>query len=169
MTPDIEIIEKEFGNVIEVEELAPMTKMPSVMGKNFAAIKEYLDKNNLEYREAPYAKYLDIDWDAQMRKGFLANFIEVFTKKWHFKVGFVIPSKVDDFEEMKSDFIPHKRYIQTMHLGAYHKVGNTYKRLYAYAKENSLRLGDISYEFYLNDPKEVKKDELETRVLIPID
>lgn len=168
MTHEIELIEKEFGNVIEVEEFVPMTKMSSVMGKNFTEIKKYLEKNNIECTEPPYAKYLDIDWDIQMKKGFLANLIEAFTKKWHFKVGFVISNKVEDFEEKKSDFIIKQKYIQTTHLGAYHKVGNTYKRLYAWAKDNDLKLSGVSFEFYLNDPQIVKKDKLETRVLIPI-
>jgi len=169
MEPIIEIIEKEIGHVIEIEESVPMTKMPTVMKKNFTVIKAYLDNNNMECIEAPYAKYLDIDWDAQMKKGFLTNFIEVFTKKWHFTTGFVITDKMKGSDKMESNFIQNQKYIQTLHLGNYRKVGNTYKRLYAFAKKNNLKLVGISYEFYINDPKKVKKDELETRVLIPIE
>ena len=44
----MEIIEKEIGHVIEIEESVRTTKMPSVMKKNFSAIKACLYNNNME-------------------------------------------------------------------------------------------------------------------------
>ena len=83
----IEVVEKEIGNVIEIEEMIPMWKMPSIMGKDFSLITEYIKTKNIKDTGKPYARYLDIDWEAQMAKGVIANFIEIFTKKWHFQVG----------------------------------------------------------------------------------
>ena len=40
--------------------------------------------------------------------------------------------------------------------------------MYAYMNENKLIPENESFEFYLNDPHKVKKEELETEVLIPI-
>lgn len=48
------------------------------------------------------------------------------------------------------------------------KVGETYKKLDAYAKKKNLKLENASYEFYLNDPQKVSKDKLETEILVPI-
>ena len=56
-----------------------------------------------------------------------------------------------------------------MHIGPYQKVGETYKKMVKFAKENNLALENESIEYYLNDPSTVTKDKLETEVLIPID
>ena len=168
MLPKIELVTKEIGNVIEIEENASMFKLPSIMGKDLSLISEYLKKNEVITEEPPYAQYLDIDWDAQMKKGMLADFIDVFTKKWHFVVGFQIPQKIESSENMLHGFIEQKTYIQTTHFGPYHKVGKTYERMYEWGNKENLKLENKSIEFYLNDPRETKKNELETLVLIPI-
>lgn len=40
--------------------------------------------------------------------------------------------------------------------------------MYAWSKEQNLSLQGESLEFYLNDPRETDKKDLETQVLIPI-
>lgn len=50
---DIEIIEKEIGDVIEIEERVPVWKMPSVMSKDFNLILEYLKSKGVNCKEAP--------------------------------------------------------------------------------------------------------------------
>jgi effector-binding domain-containing protein len=61
------------------------------------------------------------------------------------------------------------RYVKALHVGSYRKVGDTYTRIREYAADQGL--GDFkpySIEFYLNDPKEVAEQELETEVLVPL-
>ena len=168
MTAEIEIIEKEIGNVIEIEERVPMWKMPSIMGKDFNLIMESLKAEGIADMDAPYARYLDVDWEAEMAKGPITLFIEVFTRKWHFRAGIPTPKKIENSGNLKSAQIPNRRYIKTIHHGPYHKVGSTYKRMYAWAKKQGLSLGKESMEFYLNDPRETDRKSLETMVLIPL-
>ncbi len=168
MNPKIEIVEKEIGFVIEIEEKASTFKLPLVMGKDLKQISEYLKENNVNSKNAPYARYLDINWDVQTQKGMLANLIDLFTKKWHFLNGFTTPTKLEAKDNMKTDLIKLNKYVQTTHLGPYQKVGDTYKKMYAWAKGQNLELVGESIEFYLNDPRETKKEFLETLVLIPI-
>ena len=168
MKSKIEIIEREIGTVIEVEENIPMWKMPSTMGRDFNLILEHIEKHgNIRY-EIPYARYLEIDWESEMSKGLLTTFIEVFTKKWHFQAGIPVSEEITVSHPLKSGFIKKSQYVKTIHHGAYHKVGKTYKILYSWAVEQQLCLGQESIEFYLNDPREVKKEALETMVLIPV-
>ncbi len=168
MKSDIEIIDKEIGNVLEIEENIPMWKMPSTMGSDFKAILEYIQKHGNVNTESPYARYLGIEWESQINKGFLTNLIEVFTKKWHFQSGIPVSKKIKATSPMKSTFLGNAQYVKTIHHGPYHKVGDTYKKMYTWAIGQNLELVDESIEFYLNDPREVKKEELETMVLIPI-
>ena len=165
----IEIIEKEIGNVIEIEEIIPMWKMPSIMGKDFNQILEYYKSKNIKDTGIPYARYIDVNWKEQVEKSFFANLIEVFTKKWHFYVGIPVPKKVDSNNNLKSNFIKNKKYIQTIHYGAYHKVGDTYKTMYNWSQKENIKLESESIEFYLNDPNIIEKEKLETMILIPIE
>lgn len=165
---EIEVIEKEIGDVIEIEERVSMLKMPSVMGKDFTLILEYLKTKDVRCKEAPYARYLDIDWEVEMKKGMFANIISAFTKKWHFQIGMPTEKKIGGTDNMISKHIKTEKYIKTHHYGPYQKVGGTYKKMCAWAKTKNLTLDKESFEFYLNDPGETKKEDLKTMVLIPV-
>jgi effector-binding domain-containing protein len=103
-----------------------------------------------------------------MTKGAIANSIGAFTKKWHFQAGIPTGIQLETSGLMNCRKIGKKSYIKTVHHGPYHKVGQTYKKMYAWAKERDEVLGDESIECYLNDPRETKKSMLETMVLIPV-
>jgi effector-binding domain-containing protein len=165
---EIEIIEKEIGDVIEIEERVPVWKMPSVMSSDFKKIKDHLKSNGAECKDAPYARYLDIDWDLEMKKGAFANFIRVFTKKWHFQAGMPTSTKIGGENNLISRQISNKKYVKTIHYGPYHKVGITYKKMYAWAKSQNLSFENESLEFYLNGPRDTEKEFLKTVVLIPV-
>lgn len=165
---EIEIVEKEIGNVVEIEETIPMWKMPSVMSKDYFAIYKYLKSKGNEEIGKPYARYLDIDWSVETSKGFFSILLDCVLKKWHFYAGIPSSIKLEDSDNMKAGVIESKKYIQTMHCGSYCKVGDTYKKLYAWSKEQNLSLQGESIEIYLNDPKETDKKGLKTQVLIPI-
>ena len=164
----IEIIEKEIGDVIEIEERVPMWKMSSVMAKDFTLILEHLKSRDVDCKEAPYARYLNIDWDLEMKIGAFANFIRIFTKQWHFRVDMPTSTKIEGVNNQIYRKIQNKKYIKTIHYGPYQKVGETYKKMYAWAKSQNLSFENESLEFYLNDPKETSKESLETMVLIPV-
>ena len=165
---EIEIIEKEIGDVIEIEELVPVWKMPSAMGRDFNLILEYLKSKGVDCKEAPYARYLDIDWELEMKKGTFANFISMFTKQWHFQAGMPISKKIEGKDSMVERQIQNKKYIKTIHYGPYQKVGSTYKKMYDWAMTQNLSFENESIELYLNDPKDTKKESLKTMVLIPV-
>ena len=164
----IEIIEKEIGDVIEIEERIPVWKMPSAMSRDFKSILAYLKSEGVDFREAPYARYLDIDWDSEMKRGVLANLIRMFTKKWHFQAGMPVSSKIEGAENLVCRAIQKQKYVKTIHYGPYQKVGATYKKMCAWAGTQKLSLEGESLEFYLNDPRDTPEKSLETMVLIPI-
>jgi effector-binding domain-containing protein len=165
---EIEIIEKEIGDVIEIEERVPVWKMPSVMSRNFKLILGHLKSEGVDCEEAPYARYLDVDWELEMKKGAVANFIRVFTKQWHFRAGMPTSKTVAGANNMICRKIKNKKYAKTIHYGPYEKVGNTYKKMCAWAKSQNLSFENESLEFYLNDPRDTEKESLETMVLIPL-
>lgn len=168
MNSEIEIIEKEIGNSIEIEENVPMWKMPFVIKKDFQKIMDFIKSENREISEMPYTRFINVDWEAEMSKSKFAIFMEIFTRKWNFKVGIPVQDTLQDKEDLICLFIPKKKYVKTMHKGPYQKVGETYKRMYEWIKTGSISAENESIEIYLNDPRETKKQDLETMVLIPV-
>ena len=104
MDTQIEIITREIGNVIEIEENVSMLKIPQVMGRDLTMITEYMKSNNVKCAEPPYSRYLDINWKVQMNMSKFASFMAMFTKKWHFMVGMPTPVKMDVMYEKKTRF-----------------------------------------------------------------
>lgn len=166
--PEFEIIEKEIGSVIGIERTISMLKMASTMGKDFTELMELVSGLETENESIPFSRYYDVDWESQMNNGFLKNLIEIFTKKWHFSCCVPVRENMEGIEKYNKETIERGKYLKTMHYGAYHKVADTYKKMYNYAKSNNLNLVGESYEFYLNSPKEVSSKELQTEILIPI-
>jgi effector-binding domain-containing protein len=164
----IELIEKELGDVIEIEEKVPLWKMPSVMKRDFQCILDYVKSKGEDCKEVPYARYLNVDWELEMKKSVLANIVGMFTKKWHFQAGVPVSSNVKGVNHLIGRKIPIQKYIKTIHSGPYQNVGTTYKKMYTWAKSQSLSLMNESIELYLNDPSVTPKDALQTMVLIPV-
>lgn len=167
MEPGITIIEREIGNVLEIEERVPVWKMPMTMSKDFTALFGYAQNEGANPTEA-YARYREIDLEAEVSKSALANFLGMFTKKWHFFVGVPTASALHARDGMIPGFLEKRRYAQGMHIGPYRKVGESYERMLAWMKEQGIEAEDECIEFYLNDPGEVKQEALETLILIPI-
>ena len=164
----IEIIEKEIGNVIEIEEKIPMWKMPFFMKKNYKRIMDYIDTHNKDSAGIVYARYLNVDWESLINKSSFRNFIDIFIQKWHFCAGISTSLKLEDHDNIKSNFIQNKKYVKIIHYGDYRKLSDAYKELYRLSKEQSILLKNESIEIYMNDPKTTKKEDLETTILVAI-
>ncbi len=168
MGPVIEIIDKEIGNVIEIEQRGPVWKMPVTLGKAYKRLFAYLSAQNTESADAPYVRYVNIDWKQAMRQSKLAGLFEVFTKQWHYYVGVPVSKSLAGEEDLRSSAIAKARYVRMTHRGAYKDVGRTYQQMCAWIQAQGLSAAEASIEFYLNDPKTTKKEDLETIVLIPV-
>ena len=165
----IELIEKEIGNVVEIEENTYVWQMPSVMSRNFERLADYADAGcSEESGFSPYARYVGFDWEQELSKGMIDNILSMFIKKWHYFTGFPTQQKLDDADAIKANRIEKRRYVKACHFGPYHKVGSTYRKMFEWAKKQKIVLGNESIEFYRNDPAEVEKEKIETMVLIPV-
>lgn len=165
----IEIIEKEIGYVAEVEERTFVWKMPSVMQKNFALLCKYT--NCITHKEEEislYARYVDFNWQEQLSKGVLGTFVDILFNKWHYFTGTITNEKIINENSIQSNKIESRKYIKAIHYGEYRKVSDTYRKICDYAKEKNIKIENESFEFYLNDPSKVKKEDIKTMVLIPI-
>ena len=116
----------------------------------------------------PYARYLEIDWKEMRGKGAFGQFLEVLTKKQKMRIGMFTSAPVASGGDAIGTEIPAGRYVTTIHRGAYHKVGDTYRRIYDWAMENGVTLSDGSIENYIDDPSDMPMEDVRTRIWIAV-
>ncbi len=169
MTEKIEIIERESEEVVMMSATVSTFKLPTIMGKVYKELFSYLNSIDSEAKGASYTRYLDLDWHGMRTESKLSAFFKLFTRKWKMEMGIAVDSEVPEEGEIKRTTLSAGKFLKTMHIGPYHKVGETYKLLLNYADMKNLKLKNESFEFYLNDPRETPKEKLETLVLVPLD
>ncbi len=166
---EIELIEMEFGSALEIESKTKMSTMPKSMGKSFTTLGDYMKHKHVKCSIAPYARYVDVDWEFQTNAGFFANLIDMFKKEWHFFSGMTLESTIEGSGDIHVKIFKKRKYVKAVHYGPYQNVGKLYGQMYLWAKEQKLKCLPESIEFYMNDPKDVKKSELETVLYIPVE
>ena len=169
MTDAYKVTERAIGPVIEIEEHAPVWRMPGIFGRDYTRIAEYVSSQGAEIVGMPYARYVDMDWEAELTRGKLSGFISMFTKTWHFYVGMPTSKLLPAQDQLKSNELTSRRYAQAIHRGPYQESSRTYIALNDWAVANGLQMTNEAFEFYLNDPQEVDKADIETEILIPLE
>lgn len=168
MSNKIEIVEREEVPVLEIKAEAAIWKMPSVIGSCYKSIMDLLKSKQSDAAKEAYVHYLDINWDELNNENKIKMFFKMFAYKWNMKIGFTLREKVEGEKSISADVLKKGKYVKTLHKGPYQKVSDTYKEMLAFLKERNLNYKNESIEFYLNDPRTVKKEDLETIVLIPL-
>ncbi len=191
MDTPVNLIEKHIGPVIEIDACVPMWKMPKTMQDGFETLLNTVQRHDVDCSLAPYTRYLDINWPAELERGYLPTFLQMFSRRWHFKIGLPVTSPIttpispvtpaslyqsaDNQPPTKNpppvieaSEIPATHYVQAVHFGPYHKVGETYKTMARWAKLEDIALANESIEIYLNDPRHTEKNHLKTELLIPV-
>lgn len=168
MTLDITIQEQDDQYVLEVTTETSMLKIPKALGQHFPRIKQQLKANNIEPAGAPYARYLNLNWNSIRTDGFLVQIWQLLTLKQAMKIGFPAASMPPSADDMIASKLSLGRCVKTIHRGPNHKVGETYKKVAQWAMENQVSLADNVMESYITDPGEVAAADLETLILIPV-
>lgn len=168
MTNEFEIVEKNIGPAIEIEEKIQVWRMPATFGRDYKRIAEYLNSQDAECVDMPYARYLDMDWEVELNRGKLATLFSLLSKKWHFFVGMPSSKELAGKDSLTSIVHVNQRYVRGVHRGPYKECGKTYKALISWARGQGVILKNEAIECYANDPGEVDKAYIETVILIPL-
>lgn len=79
-----------------------------------------------------------------------------------------IAERIPETEEIKCYEIPGGEMAKISHKGPYEASGPVYEKLFAWIEKNGKRLSGPIREAYLNDPREVRPDEILTVIYAPI-
>lgn len=146
----------ELRNTDELATIAarvvvPVEKLSEAMGSTYGKIMEYLGLHGIQASGPPFAVYHNMDMTA----------LDV-------EIGIPVPAPVEGSGDLTPGTIRGGRAAVGTHTGPYDTIGDTYGALTAFMEEKGLEMDSFSYEFYLNDPREVPPDELKTEIFFPI-
>lgn len=79
-----------------------------------------------------------------------------------------IAAKIPESDEIKCYILAGGKNAQIVHKGPYEACMPAYERLFAWLKENNLKLTGPIRESYLNDPREVAPEDILTLIHAPI-
>ncbi|MBF0433011.1 MAG: GyrI-like domain-containing protein [Fibrobacteria bacterium] len=170
MSEEITVIKREETRALAISEKVGTMKLGKVMGPAYMLIMDLMKKAGVECGKdnIPFTVYKNIDWEQQNKTGLFAMINMMFFHKWDMDIGIPCPETVKAEGRAREIKLQAGEFVQTMHRGPYMKVGETYKKIQAYAMGKGIKLKNYSIEFYQNDPRETPATELKTEVLVPV-
>ncbi len=168
MADNIAIEELESRPVVEVATETRLWRVPKALAQGFATARSHIESEGAEVEGMPFARYLDIDWQSFRGKGAFAQFLDVLTAKQKMRIGMFTSGPVPSGGSAIGTQIAAGRYVTTFHRGAYHKVGDTYRRVFDWAVDHDVKLADSTIENYVDDPSDMPMAEVRTRIWIAV-
>jgi len=170
MFAEITTVERQESLALTIKDTVGTMKLGKVIGPAYGSILSYMTENKIDCSQdnIPFCIYQDLNWNELSKTGPIAMFKMIFLHKWHLEMGIPCDRPLPNKPPINSSRLPSGTFLRTIHKGPYMKVGEAYKRIQAEARSKGISLKNFSIEFYLNDPRVVKSEQLETEVLVPI-
>lgn len=166
---EVNVITTEERKAIVIKDKVGILRMSKIMGPTFIKIMEVSQFEGIEIEPIPFTSYVVKDWKKTTSMGFMGTLASILFEKWEIEMGFLIhgSASMDHVDDINVVHVPGGTCIEMEHVGPYKSVGNTYKKIYNFAQENSYTLGGKSYEYYIDDPRETDESLLRTKILVP--
>ena len=168
MSIDIRIEQQPPLHALEIARNAPMWQIPKFLGSDFPRIDKHITAQGGKRAGAPYARYMEIDWQQMRHCGPLKMLWLMLTSKQPMRIGMAVEAPLEGDGDIEAVAIESQTCVRTIHRGPYQKVGDTYKKIVDWAEANDVELADCPMENYINDPTTVAKEDIETLILIPV-
>lgn len=151
MTYECKIIEIKDQPVLTVRTTAAVEELPQFFGEAYGSIMRYLAELGEQPAGMPFAAYYNMDMQA----------LDV-------EAGFPVATVLKGKGNIKAGKIRGGKFAVTTHVGSYDSVGPAYETLADFAKQQGFEVGEIAYEYYLNDPSEDPTTQPETEIRFPL-
>ena len=80
-----------------------------------------------------------------------------------------IDEKIDETEDIKCYELPGGQMSKIVYKGPYKDCEPAYEKMYAWLTDNNRKLIGPTREYYMNDPNEVKPEDILTEIYFPIE
>ena len=87
--------------------------------------------------------------------------------KW--AVGFPVPKDAAVKEPLKKIDTTFKKAAVYLYTGPYEKMDKAYEKIFQYIEKSGYKMIWPCYDKYLNNPQEVKPEDLKTEMIVPVE
>lgn len=143
----LQIIETEEQPVLSVKTTTPVSNMPSVVGRVYGQIVNYIVEKGEEPIGPAFIAYYNMDME-----------------NLDLEIGFPIAGEIEGKDDIVLRYIPAGRKATGFHKGAYGEISPLYERLNKFISEKGYEPTGVVYEYYYNSPEEIPESELLTKV-----
>lgn len=135
------------------KESASMAEISDLATEGLQKIFGFLAQQGIEIAGAPYLAYMNANEDFS---------------KFDVELGIPVSESVPVGGEFFISRTCEGKAITAMYKGAYKDIEGAYVALMDYAKENSLEMTGVYYDYYISNPADTPESELITQVVFPI-
>ena len=149
MSYQCEVKEQPTQQTLSIRTRAAVQDLPQLFGEGYGKIGQYLGKLGEQPIGPAFAAYYNMD-------------MENLDVEFGFPVARPLPGQTD----IKSGEIPGGRVVTCLHIGPYSEMEPAYNALAKWMEDNGYEGTGVSYELYLNDPRETPPAQ--TQIIFPL-
>ncbi len=139
--------------VLAIKARSAVTDLPALIGQSYGKIIQYLGQLGEQPSGEPYAAYFNIQPE---------------DPEFDVEMGFPVARPLPSQGEIIAGALPEMTAVTYLHTGPYDTLESAYKLVMSWMAQNGHEGTGVFYEFYLNDPNQVARDEVKTAVVIPL-
>jgi len=94
---------------------------------------------------------------------------EVKEEELKWAIAFPVAKDANVKESLKKVEFNRKKVAVYLHIGPYDKLNQAYDKVFKYAKAKGYEIKWPTYDRYLNNPMQVKPEELKTELIVPLE
>jgi AraC family transcriptional regulator len=150
MSDDITLHEAARQPTAVVREQVAMDGLPEFFGRAFGAVSAALEARGMAPAGPPFALY----------HGKPTDLVDV-------EAGFPVTSPFDPAGNVRAGTLPAGDVVETVHVGPYYTLPDTYDRIMRWMADHGLRPADTMWECYLTGP-DAEPSTWRTQVFWPV-
>ena len=151
MLSECNLYEQAEQPTLSIRTHAAVQELPRVIGKSYAAIGKFMMECGVQPSGVPFTAYFNLDMEN----------LDV-------EIGFPMDQVVPGLGTIQPSKMPAGMYASVLYTGIYSEMGPAYDTLKEFVEKAGYQPTGVVYEFYLNSPEEVAIENLETRIVFPL-
>ena len=151
MSYEIKVLELPDQPTLTIRATQAVADLPQFIGRAYGSIMQYLTEIGQAPTGTPFVAYYNLDM----------QHLDV-------EAGFPVAKALPERGEIKASSIPGGKFLTTLHIGSYESAEAAYNALTEWAKQNGVEPTGVSYEYYLNDPRQDPPVQPETEIRFPL-
>jgi effector-binding domain-containing protein len=150
MSYQCELKQQPARPALSVRTHAAVQDLPTLFGKIYGGIMQYLGELGEQPTGMPFAAYYNMDM-----------------QNLDVEIGFPVARKLAGKDEIQASEFPGGKLASVMHIGPYDQVGPAYEALTQWVKDHGYQATGVAYELYYSGP-ETPPQEIRTEIMFPL-